>query len=349
MKRQHIITFLLASFFIILSVQGAHVSAQNSLSGDEVCGKWDATFDNGPEKPKGKIVNPCGVSSAKVIFQGIFRTIIAIGLPLLVVFIIYRFVTAWYALQQGNANAYKEATKNATNAIFGFIIVVALFGGLFLAVLRYIGVNDTFLQLLKDVASLLVPHAYAADSPKMLPNPLGFTSIYDFILGGVNTVMKFFLYPAMIGIWVFSGFSYVAAQGAPEKLSKAHKLLLMAFITTLITFSVQGFLTAMKGSVNKILPAQTTTTNNTTNNGNGTPDGRTAPDDGETGSSCQMDDGTYGIMDVNKDCKPSSRGQANAFVDCSTMTSQSTCQSAKSRTTGNACVWSGGRDAICSE
>jgi predicted membrane protein len=62
------------------------------------------------------------------------------------------------------------------------------------------------------------------------------------------------IHPAVIGIWVISGFLYVAAQGAPEKLKKAHRLLLWAFISTLIVFTIQGFMVAIKGTVNTILP-----------------------------------------------------------------------------------------------
>lgn len=295
MKRHHFFTFLLASFFIFISLQGQEVFAQSSLSGDDVCGKWDQSLNGG----KGAIVNPCGIDSVKTISQGVFRTIIALGLPLLVVFIVYRFVMAWYALQQGNANAYKEAGKKVTQAIIGFIIIVALSGGIFITLLSYLGVNESFLGLLKSISLLLIPHAYAVESATQLPNPLGFTSPYDFILGILNTAMKFFLYPAMIGAWVWSGFSYVAAQGAPEKLLKAHKLLLMAFISTLIAFTVQGFLTAVKGSVNKILPNTTTTTTTTTNtttvsDTNGTLDGRTAPDAGENSAVCDLGGGVYG-------------------------------------------------------
>jgi hypothetical protein len=228
--------------------------------------------------------------------------------------------------------------------------------------MRYIGVNDSFLQLLKDVSEAFVPHAYAQASAsattattcgsKLLPNTLGVCSIYDFILNIVNAFMKFFLYPAMIGMWVWSGFSYVAAQGAPEKLSKAHKLLLMAFVTTIITFMIQGFLTAIKGSVDKILPAPSAVTGK--DPASGTPDGRVAPKDGAIGSPCTLDDGVttgiYGGDASSPTCFPSGRGQTStSFVDCSTLTSQSACQAAKSKASGNSCSWSGGRDAVCSD
>lgn len=333
MKKQHLITFILASFFIIVSIQGAYVSA--AISGDEICGSSTST--------------KCGIADFKKISQGIFSAIISIGLPLLVVFIIYRFVMAWYSLQQGNASAYKEATKKAGQAILGFLIVVAIMGGLFITMLNFLGVDAKYTDLLKKVSSKIeiIPRAYAARVPagacatsaegtpcvtsgkdgfctKMnngtceeiltgtsvlpsqcatasagwpcttyegtsgaciplaparcmeilpvpadveptsstpmatqLPNPIGVTSLYDFILSVLSLVMKFFIYPALIAMWVWSGFSYVLAQGAPEKLSKTHKLLMWAFVSTLVVFMTQGFLSSLKGSVQKILPTTT--------------------------------------------------------------------------------------------
>ena len=116
------------------------------------------------------------------------------------------------------------------------------------------------------------------------------------------------MYPAMITVWVWSGFMYVAAQGAPEKLAKAHKLLLMAFVTTLITFTTHGFLLSLKASVDKILPAPTATVSPA-----GTADGRTVPADGAVGSPCTLDDGVttgiYGGDPANPTCYPSGRGR----------------------------------------
>lgn len=296
MKRQYFLTLILASFFIVISLHGSPVQAQTSISGDSVCGAWDPVSK--------KIINPCGVQALQTIAHGVFSLIIVLGLPLLVVFIIYRFIMAWYALQQGNANAYKEAGKKATEAITGFIIIVALFGGLFLVVLKYFGVQDFPLQLLKAISDAFIPHAYAQTT---LPSPTVFTSLYDFILGTLNVVMKFFLYPALIGIWVWSGFSYVLAQGAPEKLKKAHNLLIWAFISTLIVFMTQGFLVALRGSVNKILPATAssigaTATANTTADPVGTLDGRATPLPGEVGSVCTLPSGGYGQVAVGGDC-----------------------------------------------
>jgi hypothetical protein len=92
-----------------------------------------------------------------------------------------------------------------------------------------------------------------AVNSKHLPNPVGVDNLYDFLLQAVRLVVRFFVYPALIAMWVWTGFSFVFAQGAPEKLNKAKKLLLWAFFSTLIIFMIQGFLLALQGSVAKIL------------------------------------------------------------------------------------------------
>lgn len=429
MKRKYLLTALLASFFIFVTFHG--FDAHAAISGDEKCGKWDQTLNGG----KGGIVNPCGINSLQVIFRGVMALIIGLGLPLLVVFVIFRFVRAWVALEQGNANAYKEAVQIAGQAILGFIVVTAVLGGVFLTILKYVGVKDSGdfnpLRLLQVISIVEVEHAYAAEvcpnSPgeglqfscttragedgycfndacikitkyqnkplskglcgasmqgalcttnnnengvcvvggascdrlipipayyypdgvapqtsndtaskstatgqtqsdtkkdvgqlcyssdeckpdlrcvpqrdkgtcqtiatyeesvknataindaraqagasgasggeeKSLPNPLGFDDPYTFILSGVRLAIRFFFYPALIAIWTYCGFLYVAAQGAPDKLAKVHNLLLKAALTTFVVFATQGFLGALQGSVEKIVPGTTQTTQST--------------------------------------------------------------------------------------
>jgi len=537
MKRKHFLTVLLASFFIIISLHG--VDAQTSISGDDICGK----------------TSECKISDLKIVYAGVFKLIITLGLPLMVVFIIYRFVVAWYALQQGNANAYREATKKVTQGLVGFVIIVALFGGIFLAMLRYLGVKEPFLQLLNSISATsiqIIPHAYAAGSTcapptkgntcyftakgtslvgtitdanswfdkslfcqdsttgltsntdfvnnsnywrgttdctgktngtvcdrgatysytmgicsnsytppdphfttgpadcvgklpdtfctpagfvfgakggtcvsrtatvgeatcypvgtsirclspynegkvgttdfnasrcivvgdpctengkpgifvqkpqnifcvetvtapatatippvtsttqpvaaqaaTQLTNPLGFTSLYDFILGALSLVMKFFIYPALVGIWVWSGFSFVLAQGAPDKLNKAKNLLLWAFVSTLIVFMTNMFLLALKGSVEKIVPASTTTT---TVSPAGTLDGRVAPADGTYGAACTMPDGSTGTLGTDLICQ-GGRG-TTTLLACSTFTTQAVCTANYSSKTRLYCKWS---------
>jgi hypothetical protein len=188
------------------------------------------------------------------IVKGTLGLVIAIGLPLLFIFVAYRFVTAWFSLQQGNANAYKDALSKAGNAIVGFLLIVVLMGGGLYAVLSFFGVDPKFLQILKMFSvSDLFPHAYAYEQPGFLPRPTQATNLYDFILSALSLVMKFFIYPALVVIWVWTGFSFVLAQGAPEALTKAKKWLMWAFITTLVIVVLQGFLLALRATALKVI------------------------------------------------------------------------------------------------
>ncbi len=401
MKYRHFLSLLATCFLVFTFLFSGEVYAQStSVSGDDICGAY----------VDGKITKPCGVDAFKTVTQNIFSLIISIGLPLLIVFIIYRFVMAWYAAAQGNANAYQDATKKVTNAIVGFIIIVLIAGGALFAMIKMLNINPSMLKVLNSISVIGAEKAYAGGScvkategqqcfmpnvggptglygkvtttiytppnthcadaitntkytdvvtdctgvkngtpcdvgdynhtfglcsggtastvtgnvsntstvdtgagtvapsasnqnaKTQLPNPLGFSSLYDFILGVLNMVLKFFLYPALIGIWVFAGLLYVTAQGAPEKIAKAHKLLFWAFITTLIVFTAQAFLVAAKGSVEKIIPTTTSTATNIVSP-IGTVDGRVAPKDGELGSSCKNETtGLYGQYGEDGEC-----------------------------------------------
>lgn len=324
--------FIACSLFISISLP---VFAQGVVSGDEVCG---ASADKA-----------CNITHVKEITGNIFKVIISLGLPLLVVFVCYRFIIAWFQLNQGNANAYREAAQKAGNAILGFMIIVALMGGIFFAILRMAGVKTEYLDIFKNILDTsLVERAHAIDvidggammascsfedqrifgtnctlqsgtqgqpcgsnytcrsgfecnaqmfcektpstnptfeeasqptggqtaqptsgQPSSQPtsaapvttasdlNPTSVNSLYDFILNILRLVMRFFVFPALIAIWVWTGFSFVLAQGAPEALAKAKKLLLWATISTFIIFMIQAFMTAVRGTVQKVLSEKT--------------------------------------------------------------------------------------------
>lgn len=225
-----------------------------SIAGDELCGKWSPT---GGSDGKGGIVTRCGLPQIGVMMKKVLVLVVSLGLPLLVVFVIYRFITAWFALQQGNAGAYKEALKQSGNAVIGFFFVVALFGGLLIVVLKYFGVKDQPLQLLKLFSEAFVTTAYAQQpaGTGYLPNFLGSNNLMELILAILRLIMRFFVYPMLIVIWVWTGFAFVMAQGAPEALNKAKKWLMWAFVTTLVVFMVQAFMIAVQGTVQKIFPS----------------------------------------------------------------------------------------------
>lgn len=234
-------SFILGLFFVgILFSFSYEVYAQTTNS-VVTCGLGPST------------TTACKVGDIGPLVKGLLGIVITIGLPLLFIFVAYRFVTAWFALQQGNANAYKDALSKAGNAIVGFLIVVVLVGGGLYALLSAFGVDPRILQILKLFSEGLFEHTYAA-SGELLPNfTPKITNLYDFILNALRLVMQFFIYPALIVIWVWTGFSFVLAQGAPDALKKAKSWLLWAFITTLVIMVLQGFLVALRVSALKII------------------------------------------------------------------------------------------------
>ncbi len=241
-KKQKLFGSIIILFFfsfLILSSHEVHAQA----AGDSVvtCGLGATS------------ATACKVGDIGPLVKGLLGIVITIGLPLLFIFVAYRFVTAWFALQQGNANAYKDALSKAGNAIVGFLIVVVLVGGGLYALLSAFGVDPRILQILKLFSGGLFEHTYAA-SGQLLPNfTPNITNLYDFILNALRLVMQFFIYPALIVIWVWTGFSFVLAQGAPDALKKAKSWLLWAFITTLVIMVLQGFLVALRVSALKII------------------------------------------------------------------------------------------------
>jgi hypothetical protein len=249
LKKSHVIQVLFVLFFSVLVLSATtHVFAQGTDSIVK-CG-------NGPEASSACKLNKEEFGGA---VKGFLSLIITIGLPVLFILMAYRFVMAWFLLVQGNTNAYKDAIQKATSAVYGFMIVVVLIGGGLYAVLIFLGVDPKILEILKFFTfSDLFQHAYAYDQPGFLPRFVKADSLYNFILDALRLVMKFFIYPSLIVIWVWTGFSFVLAQGAPEALAKAKKWLMWAFITTLAIMVLQGFLIALQNSVNKILGTQPT-------------------------------------------------------------------------------------------
>lgn len=246
---------ILALFFVMIpfvpSTVSAQVPSKKSISGDEVCGSGKTI---GKDANGNEIIDKCNITYIAVIMKSALKVIIGLGLPLLVVFITYRFVMAWFALQQGNAGAYKDALSKSVNAVLGFFFIVALLGGLFVLVLKFFGIKSTLLgiPIFSMFLDTFVTHAYAKE--EYLPNFFISNDIYDLILAGISLVMRFFIYPALLAIWVWTGFSFVAAQGAPDALMKAKKWFMYAVVTTFVIFMVQMFLFAAKGTVEKILP-----------------------------------------------------------------------------------------------
>lgn len=260
--------------------------------------------------------SPCTVDNFVTIVKGAVVLLLMICLPILVVYVVYRFVIAWYQVANGNSSAYRDAVKKAGNAIFGFFMAVLVFGGGLLLLLKIFGASDFTLKLLNLFSEAFIPHAYAAGST--LPLPTTFTNLFDFILAVLRVVMRFFIYPALIGMWVWTGFSFVYAQGRPEALAKAKKLLFWATLSTFIVFITQGAITAMKGTAEEIVPGAFPSST------------KSSGDDVSPGSVTTCPTGQ--TLDVNGSCVSSNRG--NTATECSGKANGTICSVQKAGAVG---------------
>lgn len=155
----------------------------------------------------------------------------------------------WNAKREGNTALLSETKKKFFNFFLGIFIIVLVVAGGYVAILQGIGVKPEFLQLIKQLFSdPFIGSAYAA-----FPDAIDSNTWYDFLLLAFAYAVKWFIYPMIIVIWVWTGFLYITAQGAPEKLKTAHKLLLVTFIITIVVLVAQGFFFAIQNTVNKII------------------------------------------------------------------------------------------------
>ena len=285
--RYKALPFLLALFFVTILLTVVLVHAQSSISGDEVCGSGKVL---GYDAQKKAIIDKCKITDIGPVIKKMLIFVLSLAIPLLIIFVTFRLVYAWFQAAQGNANAYKEAAKKSWEALKGFIFLVVLVGGFFTLALKLFGVQDDLLKLLQLFSYGMVEHAYAENTG--LPNPLKYNDVYSLIMAALRLFLRFFVYPALICMWVITGFSFVAAQGNPEALTRAKKWLIGAFFVTLAVVLIQSFLVALQATAAKILPGTVTTSQQSTT---GTLDGRGVVD-GQAGAACTMPNGTTGQL-----------------------------------------------------
>ena len=281
-------TTVVLSIFCILSpttltyAQSGYKEGVPSFSGDERCGR-----DVGSE---------CNLITDGVLaFKRLIIGVIPIVVFLLVALIALTILRAAIAANQGNENALKELRGKLVSYSIAFLILSLLASGVVYTLLQFAGVKEFALPLVKKLGEALVTHAYAADAP-YLPNPLQSDNFFDLILSLLRLVMRFFVYPGLIVLWVWAGFSFVAAQGNPEGLNKAKKMLMWAFVSTIVIVMLQGFLLAAKATVDTIFnkKAQQQSQQQEVPIDNGRVDGRVAPQDSTYGSVCVTESGSYG-------------------------------------------------------
>lgn len=237
MKKHYLLSVLLASFLVLVSAYGVHAQTA-SISGDGLCGA--------------SATSTCNISHVKTIIQKLFYAFVVVGGSALVLMTAIRLVQSWFAYRAGNASAIKEAGEKTFQGVIGFFLFFAVLGGLLAAGLSYLGAQPWATKFLQLLSGLFVEYAYAAET--QFQNPLMSNNLFDLLLAGMNLAMRFFVYPALIVMWVWSGFQFVYSQGNPDGLKKARSWLFWAFLITAIAFMLQGFLLALKATALKIAP-----------------------------------------------------------------------------------------------
>jgi hypothetical protein len=241
--RTALLTTLCASVLILLSAHSVHAQLTGSVSGDSLCG---ADKDH-----------KCTAANLKTVGQRLLTIFAYIGSAAVIVLILVRVLRSVWAYFNGDTLALKKASADAFNALIGFILIFAVGGGILLVMLKTLGVQPWAIKLLQFFSESVVPHAYAATSTeKLLPNPLGSNSAYDILIAAIKLAMQFFIYPGLIAMWVASGFKFIYSQGNPEGLKTARSWLLVSVIVTIVAFSLQGFVIALKNTAQKIVPVQ---------------------------------------------------------------------------------------------
>jgi hypothetical protein len=84
-------------------------------------------------------------------------------------------------------------------------------------------------------------------------NPLGNVTLYDFLLGILNSLI-FILFPVIVLMIVITGFLFVVAQGNATKLQTARSSLLWTVIGGLIILGSKGLALAIEATVQNIVP-----------------------------------------------------------------------------------------------
>lgn len=221
-------------------------TGSRSISGDDLCGS--------------SANNICKLSNLKDLAAHV-ATLVA-GLGAMVVVAILAMRVAWglvLRITRDNPAEIAKARNDAFQGLLGFAIALVAIGGGLSILLQALGANPWTMGILNLLSFGIIEHAYAQGTE--LRNPLGSNNLFDIVISVLNLAIKFFVYPAVVAAWVASGFKFIYSRGNPEGLKTARSWLLSTFIVTIVVFTIQGFVLALKNTANKILPRDAQTQN----------------------------------------------------------------------------------------
>lgn len=128
-------------------------------------------------------------------------------------------------------------------------VIILLLATYFVKILLGLGFQKTFLPPTSIApVSTFFTHAYAADSTAYA-SPVGNVTLTSFMVLALKIFVAWFVFPFLIGVWLFAGFRFVAAQGNPTKIAEAKMLLFWAFLGTVVLLGAETFASALKETV----------------------------------------------------------------------------------------------------
>ena len=116
--------------------------------------------------------------------------------------------------------------------------------------------NGSFALFLLSLVLIAPGHSNAAGDPSVLnitlSNPLGTTadipSFIQKILDGVIIILT----PVVVVMFLWTGFQFVKAQGAPEELTAAKSSLLWTVIGAALVLGAKGFSLVIAATITKL-------------------------------------------------------------------------------------------------
>lgn len=240
------IALVLSCFFMGAVVAPEIAFAQPdvaALSGDSLCGKD----------------TPCTFADLGKVIRNALGFLVAIAVAFIVVMVMYTAVLV--ALAQDKAGALKEAKDRIGRLIAGLVIITVIASiSAYLILLESVGVQGSVLDFIRALftaptamlQSFIATPVFAEEVASTLPSPLGVTNLYAFLLMIIRFLVLWFIMPAIIVAWLYTGVLFVFAQGNPQQLQKAKEWLWWVLVATVIIMVAEAAAFALRDTITQI-------------------------------------------------------------------------------------------------
>lgn len=105
---------------------------------------------------------------------------------------------------------------------------------------------------MKRIVAFVIPFLFPlAAIGATLDNPLGFDTLYDFLVAILDVVI-YIAFPALILFFVWIGFKFLMAQGEPKEIQKAREYFLWALVGALLVLGARVLADAIRATVEEL-------------------------------------------------------------------------------------------------